>query len=251
MANLQEQTSWMGEIIGRKKDDAPFDAQLSASLVCDEAGEPILAMGSFIDITEQKRAEQDLRKANLMLATRLTEIEELQSQLRERAIRDPLTGLFNRRYLEENMGQTIARADRHNYPISLVMIDIDHFKVVNDTYGHKAGDQMLIALSNMLRSQIRKGDTICRYGGEEFVVMMPRAPWDIAAKRADQWRLAFQELCVPFDGAILNTTLSAGIATLSPDNNDIDDAMREADIALYRSKTEGRNRITVSDKFRG
>jgi len=149
------------------------------------------------------------------------------------------------------MAQTIARADREKYPISLIMIDIDHFKVVNDTYGHKAGDEMLIALSNLLREKVRKGDTICRYGGEEFVVMMPRASWEIAFQRAEEWRAAFEEVQVPFDGKVLNTTLSAGIATLSPESNDIDSAMREADIALYRSKSEGRNRITVSDKLRG
>jgi diguanylate cyclase (GGDEF)-like protein/PAS domain S-box-containing protein len=247
---LQNETSWMGEVVGLKKDSTPFDAQLSASLVRDEEGEPVSIMGSFVNITEQKRVERDLRNANLLLATRLTEIDKLQAQLREQVVRDSLTGLFNRRYLEESLTQTIARAERYQYPISLVMIDIDHFKVVNDTYGHKAGDQMLIALSDMLRNQIRKGDTICRYGGEEFVVMMPRASWEIAAERADQWRLAFQEMQVPYEGALLNTTLSAGIAMTSAEINDIDKIMREADIALYRSKAEGRNRITISDKIR-
>lgn len=250
-ATLQNQASWMGELVGIKKDGSQFDAQLSASLIHNEGGEPISMMASFINITERKRAEQDLIKANALLETRLAEIEKLQGQLREQAIRDPLTGLFNRRYLEENMAQTIARADRLNYPISLVMIDIDHFKIVNDTYGHKAGDEMLVALSNLLRDQIRKGDTICRYGGEEFVVMMPRASWEIAFQRAEEWRVAFDDLLVPFDDRVLNTTLSAGIATLSPESNDIDAAMREADIALYRSKSEGRNRITVSEKLRG
>jgi diguanylate cyclase len=208
-------------------------------------------MGSFIDITERKRAEQELRKVNTQLETRLVEIEELQTQLREQATRDPLTGLFNRRYLEENMAQAVAQADRDHYPISLVMIDIDHFKVVNDTHGHKAGDVMLVALSNLLRNQVRKGDTICRYGGEEFVVMMPRASWQTAVERANQWRFAFENLHLSFEDKTLKTTLSTGIATLSPNNHDIEDAMREADIALYRSKAEGRNRITVSDKFRG
>ena len=251
VTTLYKQASWMGELVGNKKDGTQFDAQLSASLIHNDEGAPTSIMASFIDITERKRAEHTLLKANAELETQLAEIEELQAQLREQAIRDSLTGLFNRRYLEENMAQTIARADREKYPISLVMIDIDHFKVINDTYGHKAGDEMLIALSNLLREKIRKGDTICRYGGEEFVVMMPRAPWEIAYQRAEEWRVAFDELLVSSDDKTLNTTLSAGIATLSPDSNDIDSAMREADIALYRSKSEGRNRITVSDKLRG
>lgn len=248
---LHDLASWMGELVGTKKDGTHFDAQLSASLIHNEEGDPISMMASFINITERKRAEQELIKANALLETRLVKIEKLQDQLREQAIRDSLTGLFNRRYLEENMAQTIARADREKYPISLVMIDIDHFKVVNDTYGHKAGDEMLIALSNLLRKQIRKGDTICRYGGEEFVVMMPHASRKIALQRAEEWRGAFEKLQVPFDSKMLNTTLSAGIATLSPESNNIDFAMREADIALYRSKSEGRNRITVSEKLRG
>jgi diguanylate cyclase (GGDEF)-like protein/PAS domain S-box-containing protein len=247
---LKEQGSWMGELAAIRKNGVPFNGQLSASLIRDDKGEPISMMGSFIDISERMDAEKGLLEANMELANRLAEIEKLQAQLREQAIRDSLTGLFNRRYLEENMAQAIARADRYKYPISLVMIDIDHFKIVNDTYGHKAGDEMLIALSNLLRNHIRKGDTICRYGGEEFVVMMPRASWKSAVERADQWRVAFENLKVTFEDHQINTTLSAGIATLSPDNNNIENAMREADIALYRSKSEGRNCVTVSEKFR-
>ena len=106
-------------------------------------------------------------------------------------------------------------------------------------------------LSALLCSQIRKGDTICRYGGEEFVVLMPRASWESALERANQWRVAFQNLHVSYNGKTMNTTFSAGIATLSPEKNDIEDGMREADIALYRSKSEGRNRITVSEHYRG
>jgi diguanylate cyclase (GGDEF)-like protein len=207
-------------------------------------------MASFLDISQPKRAERELKRLNIQLETNLSEIEALKNQLEEQVTRDPLTGLYNRRYLEENIIQALARADRFNYPISLVMIDIDHFKVVNDTYGHMAGDEMLIALGNLLQNQARKMDTVCRYGGEEFMVLMPRANWQSASHRANQWRIAFQELLVPYQGATLNTTLSAGIATLSPEDNDIEDAMREADIALYRSKSSGRNRVTVSEKYR-
>jgi len=232
-----------------KANATSFEAEVRLKRV-DLGGEPHL-MASFVDISERKRAERDLIKANALLETRVAEIEKLQDQLQEQAIRDPLTGLFNRRYLEENLAQAIARADRYKYPISLVMIDIDHFKIVNDTFGHKAGDEMLVELSNLLRSQIRKGDTICRYGGEEFVVLMPRASWEAARQRANQWRAAFEALHVPYDGKTMNTTFSVGIATLSPEKNDIEDGMREADIALYRSKAEGRNRVTVSEKYRG
>jgi diguanylate cyclase (GGDEF)-like protein/PAS domain S-box-containing protein len=248
---LHRNSSWVGELVANRRDGSQFFAQLSASLVHDERGEPISMMASIIDITEPKRAEQKLIKANTELETRLARIEELQAQLEEQATRDPLTGLYNRRYFEDHMSQAIARADRYNYPISLVMIDIDHFKVVNDTHGHKAGDEMLIALSNLLQSQTRLMDTLCRYGGEEFVLVMPRANWESAYHRANQWRIAFQNLRVPFEDKTLNATFSVGIATISPENNDLEQAMREADIALYRSKSDGRNRVTVSDTFRG
>ncbi len=232
-----------------KANGISFEAEVRLTRI-DLRGESHL-MASFVDISERKQAERDLIEAYELLESRVAEIEKFQDQLLEQAIRDPLTGLFNRRYLEENLAQAIARADRYKYPISLVMIDIDHFKVVNDTYGHKAGDEMLVALSNLLRSQIRKGDTICRYGGEEFVVLMPRASWEAARQRANQWRKAFEALHVPYDGQTMNTTFSVGIATLSPEKNDIEDGMREADIALYRSKAEGRNRVTVSEHYRG
>ena len=182
---------------------------------------------------------------------KVLEQQRIISELKKQVMRDSLTNLLNYRAFHEFLETELHRSKRYDHPLSLLMADIDDFKKFNDTYGHKAGDEMLVALSNLLCSQIRKGDTICRYGGEEFVVMMPRATWRAAVERANQWRLAFENLHVPFEEKMLNTTLSAGIATLSPEANNIDAAMREADIALYRSKSEGRNRVTVSEKLRG
>src|SRR5512145_521163 len=127
----------------------------------------------FRDITERKQVEKRLRYVNDRLQGQLIEIGLLQSKLREQAIRDPLTNLFNRRYLEETLDRELARAKRETYPVCIIMIDLDHFKKINDTYGHDAGDQVLKALANTLSEQSRRGDFACRYGGEEFVIVMP------------------------------------------------------------------------------
>ena len=140
----------------------------------------------FRDVTDRKEVEKDLRYAMDRMQTQLIEIGLLQSQLREQAIRDALTNLFNRRYLEETLERELARAARELYPLCMVMIDIDHFKDVNDTHGHEAGDLVLRALAEMVTKQSRQGDFVCRFGGEEFVLVMPNigirhrtraAPW--------------------------------------------------------------------------
>src|SRR5689334_3628748 len=139
----------------------------------------------FHDITERKQVEKRLRYVNDRLQTQLIEIGYLQSKLREQAIRDPLTNLFNRRYLEETLDRELARAAREDYPVCIIMMDLDHFKQINDTYGHEAGDQVLKALAFTLSEDCRRGDFVCRYGGEEFVIVMPNIQLDTAYERAE------------------------------------------------------------------
>ncbi len=203
----------------------------------------------LVRILRRKRAEHELREANARLHSHVAEIERLQTALQQQAIHDALTGLFNRRYLEETTERELARALREDYPVAVVMIDIDHFKQVNDTFGHKAGDELLRALGALLRQHARRSDIICRYGGEEFVVLMPRASCQGAAHRAEEWRAAFEALRVPYEGDTLRATLSMGIAILSRQASDVDEVLKEADVALYRSKSEGRNRVTVSERL--
>jgi len=138
----------------------------------------------FRDVTDRKNVEKDLRYAMDRMQTQLIEIGLLQSQLREQAIRDALTNLFNRRYLEETLERELARAARERYPLCIVMIDIDHFKDVNDTHGHEAGDRVLRALAELVTKQSRHGDFVCRFGGEEFVLVMPNIGIEIAKERA-------------------------------------------------------------------
>jgi|GEM_PF-2529725 len=195
--------------------------------------------------TQQREAE--LRQANEQLRVQLTKIEALQAQLREQAIRDPLTGLFNRRYLVETLDREVAQAVRASTPLSIIMIDLDHFKKINDTYGHKAGDLMLQTLGNLLSTKTRDGDIACRYGGEEFVIVLPGASLTIAQQRAEQMRTTFQELRVPYNQHTLRATLSAGVAAFPINGVDGEAVLQDADRALYIAKTTGRNRVIVAE----
>jgi diguanylate cyclase len=133
--------------------------------------------------------ERELMDVNDALHKNLREIDELQEQLREQANRDPLTGLYNRRYLDSTLERELARCKRDGNSLALILIDIDHFKQVNDTYGHQAGDEILLRLAALLAGMARAGDVACRYGGEEFLLLMPTMPMISARERAEALRL--------------------------------------------------------------
>jgi diguanylate cyclase (GGDEF)-like protein len=200
------------------------------------------------DATARKQAEAELRAANERLQTQLAEIAALQTQLQEAAIRDPLTGLYNRRYLGETLPRELSRAARECYPVAVVILDIDFFKQVNDTFGHAAGDRVLRWLAAVLTAQTRAGDLACRYGGEEFLVLLPNTTAAQAAQRAEAWRAAFAD---PHQGPPdlpARPTLSAGVTefTTAPRAPlDPDGLIHEADMALYAAKQGGRNRVAL------
>jgi diguanylate cyclase (GGDEF)-like protein/PAS domain S-box-containing protein len=185
---------------------------------------------------------EELRQANVRLKAQLSQIEKLQGELREQAIRDPLTGLFNRRYLLETLTREIDRARRENWPVSVIVIDIDLFKKVNDAYGHKGGDLVLVALGDLLKNNTRVADIACRYGGEEFVIVMPKAYPLVAFERAEQIRIKFEMLRVPYEDVELNATISLGIAVFPLNGTGDDEVLIRADRALYQAKQAGRNR---------
>ncbi|MDO8447231.1 MAG: diguanylate cyclase [Rhodoferax sp.] len=189
--------------------------------------------------------EQTLHAANEALQRQFAEIHALQAQLSEQANRDPLTGLYNRRYLDPTLARELARCEREGQPLSLMLIDLDHFKQVNDSYGHPAGDEVLKNLAAMLNEQARAADVVCRYGGEEFLLVLPNMPAHIALVRADQWRAAFAATTVRFDKFQMQTTLSIGIATYPGHGASAEELIRHADRALYRAKSEGRDRVML------
>lgn len=197
----------------------------------------------FRDITERKQVEKRLRYVNDKLHGQLIEIGLLQSKLREQAIRDPLTNLFNRRYLEETLDREMSRAARENYPICIIMMDIDHFKRVNDTYGHEAGDLVLRAISDALCDQSRRGDFACRYGGEEFVIVMPNINLETAYERAENLRQTLNLLRVSYEVYSLGVTISMGIACYPENGQTRETVLRAADQAMYAAKEAGRDHI--------
>jgi diguanylate cyclase (GGDEF)-like protein len=170
-----------------------------------------------------------------------------QEQLRSRAMRDGLTGLYNRRFMEEALGIEQRRALRRGTSIGVLIIDIDHFKRFNDTYGHDAGDILLRGMGALLRRAVREGDMPCRYGGEEFVVILPGADLAGAQQRAEALRQAIAQWNPQRDGQALGpATISIGVAALPMHGGTWTDVLKAADEALYRSKRAGRNRVTTA-----
>ena len=140
----------------------------------------------------------------------------------------------------------LRREDRREgYPLSLVMLDVDHFKRLNDTYGHQAGDKVLRELAALLWGDVRAEDVPCRYGGEEFLVLLPRMPLEVALERAEGWRRTFQSTRVPFGEFQLEATVSCGLSAYPEHARTPDDLIRCGDEALYRAKQRGRNRCEV------
>jgi diguanylate cyclase (GGDEF)-like protein len=171
----------------------------------------------------------------------------LRELLRQQSIRDPLTGLFNRRYLEETLEREIHRVRREGLPISLIFMDIDHFKTYNDTHGHEAGDTVLRSLGSFLVSQIRYEDIPCRYGGEEFVIVLPDAPLEVARVRAESIREGVKTLPIRgVDQALPPVTLSLGVATIPGCEPNGMALLRAADAALYQAKDGGRDKVVVA-----
>lgn len=193
------------------------------------------------------RVRKQLQLDEQALQKQLDEINTLQRQLSEQANRDALTGLYNRRYLDSTLERELARCQREGLPLSLMLIDLDHFKRINDTYGHQAGDEVLKQLADMLSAQARSADVVCRFGGEEFLLLLPNMPQAVALERAEQWRRDFAANTIVFGEFRMQATLSIGLASYPGHGTSPQALIRSADRALYRAKTEGRNRVVVAE----
>jgi diguanylate cyclase (GGDEF)-like protein len=188
-------------------------------------------------------AREEAETANRQLYAQLLEIQSLQEKLHEQAIRDPLTGCFNRRFLIESIMREFSRAQREGYPISLLMLDVDHFKRVNDTYGHQTGDIVLQHLGELLRSTTRQADISARYGGEEFVQVYPNMSLENAIERAEIIRAAFSTFSIPHVQMSGPLTISIGVASFPEHGLIYEEVLEHADKALYQAKNTGRNRV--------
>jgi diguanylate cyclase (GGDEF)-like protein len=172
---------------------------------------------------------------------------KLRDRLRDQSIRDPLTGLFNRRYLEETFSRELERARRSQRPIGVLVLDVDHFKRLNDSQGHEAGDAILQELGKVLQSSFRTSDVACRFGGEEFVVVLPEATLEQAVERAERVRVKVSEMKVSRNGRTIGpVTASFGVSAAPEDGTTAQELLRAADLALYRAKANGRDRVVPS-----
>ena len=218
---------------------------------------PIQVQGETLGIFHlRSTSEENLPENKRQLAYTVVEQSEmalsnlkLREALLEQSIRDPLTELYNRRYMEEALNQQLSRVTRQLHPLGLIMIDIDLCKNFNDTHGHAAGDSLLRELGRLLQSHIRGGDVACRYGGEEFLLIMPDASLEAAHQRAvllqqEAKKLRVQDVGQSLDGI----TLSLGVAIYPEHGRSIDSVLRAADAALYRAKQEGRDRVVVAER---
>jgi diguanylate cyclase (GGDEF)-like protein/PAS domain S-box-containing protein len=172
----------------------------------------------------------------------------LRTALREQSIRDPLTGLYNRRYMEEFLKEYMTNVTKREHPLAIIMIDIDHFKNFNDIHGHAGGDSLLRELAQFLQSHIRGEDIACRYGGEEFILILPGIPLHLAQRRAEQLRQEARLLrLIDIDKFNNGITLSLGVSTYPLHGRGIDSILRAADMALYYAKKQGRNQVAIAE----
>jgi diguanylate cyclase (GGDEF)-like protein len=177
------------------------------------------------------------------------ELKSANEKLRHAAFHDSLTGLYNRQYFKEAIEREILRSDRYGHPLSLVLLDLDQFKTVNDTYGHHCGDVVLKTVGQMIVNGTRRSDIVVRYGGEEFAILLPETALANAVTKAEACRALIGATQMEADGHRVRLTISAGVATWNPAQPvTADELIKAADQALYLSKRQGRNRITVWDR---
>jgi len=208
---------------------------------------PLIAHGETIGVMHMVQAS--LTETNSLLAGAIAKKIglaianiELKSSLRQQAIKDALTNLYNRRYLFETLEQLVARSKRHNSEIGIIMVDIDHFKKLNDNYGHDAGDKVLQQLSYFFQSITRSCDIVCRYGGEEFCVVCPETSKEETFLIANKLCIGIDKLTITANETTqITATISAGVAVYPTDNGSIEDIISLADKALYQAKHAGRN----------
>ena len=199
------------------------------------------AMDKMALLHENRMLLEDLEQSNLRM-------EQSNEALRELAIRDGLTGLFNHRHFKDVLGIELTRAERYDRPLCMLMLDVDHFKNYNDTHGHPAGDEVLKALADIIKSRLRDVDISARYGGEEFAILLPETDRKAGTLVAENIRAQVE--IYPFQGResqpLGKVTVSLGVAEFPADCGDASSLVEKSDEALYRAKSEGRNRVVCT-----
>jgi diguanylate cyclase (GGDEF)-like protein/PAS domain S-box-containing protein len=242
-----EAGAWVGEVVHRHRLGTPLPVWLSISRLEDESlGDDGVLVYVARDMSERRRWEDSLQRANERLAQTNHELEVSRRLLEELAFRDELTGLFNRRELDRMLADEIARSARSGHPLTLLLLDVDHFKRVNDQLGHLAGDAVLERFGRVLLDSLRQVDRAARFGGEEFAVLLPDTTATAAVVVAERirGRIASTSIAVRSTNGVetgVAVTVSIGIAGLDPGIDRPRDLIERADGALYQAKARGRN----------
>ena len=218
------------------------EARLAAVLSCDKGAEVVLLLGPRSGGTPYGPEELSLLERALDVCATALQNAAVFDRLNSLVLIDPLTGCYNRRGFDEHLKVEMVRARRYRRPLSLMVLDIDHFKVVNDSYGHLVGDAVLRTVGDVLAAEFRTTDVVCRFGGDEFAVVFPETPRDEVMRLAERLRTRIEAL-YPHPALPTVLTVSIGIGAFPGDAAEPDALLRAADGALYQAKAGGRNRV--------
>jgi len=239
---IKAKKSWNGVVTNMKKDGGQYIVDTTVIPILDVDGDIIEYIAIRHDITELEETKQQLKNINKAMKNKVDELYSMTNTLEQKAYKDNLTGINNRENFEDIFGLEIGNASLNNLPLSLIIFDVDNFKLVNDTYGHQAGDMLLKDLVQLVESNIKNGDIFARWGGEEFVILTPSTEINGAYNLAENLRKLVQSYV--FNYVENNLTLSFGIAQLSSDDTK-KTLFEKADKALYEAKKNGRNRTEI------
>ncbi|MEB3161528.1 MAG: diguanylate cyclase [Synechocystis sp.] len=233
------------------------DGIVLAQEVHDQYNLPVIFLTAYADSETLQRSEQSgaygyilkpFNEAELLVTIKLALQKHQQyTTLHQQSTRDALTGLFNRRFLEETLGKEEVKYHRYQREFSIILIDIDHFKRFNDTYGHAAGDYVLQRVSHLLQNHVRRMDLVCRYGGEEMLILLPECGLEHAGEVAETIRTALSAMQIAYEGADLGTvTASLGVACYPHHGGTGNETINTADQCLYQAKQNGRNQVVIA-----
>lgn len=196
-------------------------------------------------IAELEQTKSELMQANKSLEQKHHALRLLSEELHEASITDPLTGIYNRRFFLESSAKMLSAANRHRHALSLAMLDVDHFKKINDVYGHLAGDKVLQTLAALWKQELREEDVFARFGGEEFIVAFPNTDAKTAALIAERLQTRLHDHAIELDGTPYYATVSIGVSQYRPNEKSIAGTIKRADEALYAAKNGGRNQVVM------
>ena len=225
-----------------RKDESIVWASLSVSLLRDVNGEPMYFLSQVQDITERKSHEEVVQEYARRLEAQTRDLNSANRQLEHLAATDGLTGVFNRRMLDTRLADAFELAQKFDHPLSMIMLDVDHFKKFNDDFGHVAGDEALRCVAQVIRGACRGGDVVARFGGEEFAVVCPETALDEALQLAERLRKVVKD----FEMQPQRITCSLGVSTLTVGCRGANELIEAADSALYRAKHAGRDQVCPS-----